>query len=262
MCFVKKPIIFYSAFCIMVASFSCSYKQQQVLFEHKTLTDSTQHKMLTAAGSYLIQPQDILQIRNLQNRKYIVDEPVTSATPTSAPGNNNSDGQTYLVEDDGTVTLPVIGHVKVSGLSRRAAASQIETLYQKELKDPIIDLKIVNLQVTVLGEIKAQGIYNLARDRTSLIEIIGEAGGLTEKANSKNLKIIRGDMQNPQIIEVDLSDVSTLADPRIMLVNKDIIYVAQNKRAVRTEKLQSMSAVLQPVITLLNTALIIYTLTR
>lgn len=246
---------------ISVVCFSCSYKQQQALFENKKTPDSPTNRF-NPVTNYTIKPQDILQIRNLQSRKYIVDEPTTSVASVPVTGNRNESGQTYTVEEDGTVRLPIIGSVKVVGLSRAEAANQIESLYRRELKDPIIELKIVNLKVTMLGEIKAQGIYNLIRDRTSLIEVIGEAGGLTEKANPKTIKIIRGNMRAPQVIEVDLSDINTLADSRIMLENNDIIYIAQNKRAIRAEKLQNMSSILQPVIALLNTALIIYTLTR
>ena len=260
MCSFKKFTLPFVIISIIITCFSCSFKQQQALFENKVTVDSTKNNTATVTG-YRIKSQDILQIRNLQNRKYIVDEPVTSAA--SAPASNtNESGQTYTVEEDGTVRLPIIGSVKVVGLNRYEAANQIESLYRSELKDPIIELKIVNLKVTVLGEIKAQGIYKLIRDGTSLIEVIGEAGGLTEKANPKTIKIIRGNMRDPQVIEVDLSDINTLADPRIMLENNDIIYIAQNKRAIRAEKLQSMSSLLQPVIALLNTALIIYTLTR
>lgn len=261
MCSLKKlTLLFFIAF-IIVACFSCSYKQHQALFENKVTVDSTKNKATTVTN-YKIKPQDILQVRNLQNRKYIIHEPATSVASAAASGSSNENGQTYTVEDDGTVRLPIIGTVKIAGLSRSEAANQIETLYRRELKDPIIELKILNLKVTMLGEIKAQGIYNLIRDRTSLIEVIGEAGGLTEKANPKTIKIIRGDMRAPQVIEVNLSDINTLADSRIMLENNDIIYIAQNKRAIRAEKLQNMSSILQPVIALLNTALIIYTLTR
>ncbi len=261
MCSLKELTLTFLITLTIVACFSCSYKQQQGLFQNKVAVDSLKNKD-TRVTNYRINPQDLLQIRNLQNRKYIVDEPVTSLASASTSGSSNEDGQTYRVEDDGTVRLPIIGSVKVAGLSRVEAASQIESLYRRELKDPIIELKILNLKVTMLGEIKAQGIYNLIRDRTSLIEVIGEAGGLTEKANPKKIKIIRGDMKNPQVIEVDLSDINTLADSRIMLENNDIIYIGQNNRAIRSEKVQSMSAILQPVIALLNTALIIYTLTR
>jgi polysaccharide export outer membrane protein len=241
---------------------SCSFKQQQTLFQQQTpVSDGSQINKAnsgTGTSDYQIKSQDILQIRNLQSTKYIVDEaPVT----TVAGAGNASQGQTYQVEDDGTVALPVIGHVPVAGLTRAEAAKHIEELYRKNLlKDPIIDLKIVNLKITILGEIKAQGNYPLIKDKTTLIEMIGEAGGLTEKANEKNIKIIRGDPQNPQVSEIDLSKVKTLADPRIILQNNDIIYIAQNKRAVKSDQLQNLSTTIQPALIILNTALIIYTL--
>lgn len=254
-----------SGFFIGILTFSsCSLKQQQVLFE-EPLADSVQQVAQASSGNgtsdYRIRSQDILQIRNLQSTKYIVDETPMSSTTTSSSGGVASQGQTYQVEDDGTVALPVIGHVQIAGLTRAEAQKHVEDLYRKNLlKDPIIELKIVNLKVTILGEIKAQGNFPLVKDRTSLIEMIGEAGGLTDRANEKNIKIIRGDPKKPQVTEVDLSKVKTLADPRIILQNNDIIYIAQNKRAVKNDQLQNISSTIQPALIILNTALIIYTL--
>ncbi len=238
---------------------SCSMQQHQLLFENKHPGADSSIKV-SSAGHYQIQPQDILQIRNLQNIKYIVDE-----TPTTgvASGGSGSAGQTYQVEDDGTVALPVIGHIKVAGLTRYEAAKQIEDLYRKNLlKDPIIELKITNLKVTVLGETKSQGNFPLLKERTTLIDMIGEAGGLTERANEKTVKIIRGDKDNPKVTEFDLSDIKTLTDPRIVLQNNDIIYIAQNKRAIRADNLQNVSTLVQPALLLLNTALLIYTFAK
>ncbi|TCC96211.1 hypothetical protein EZ444_12275 [Pedobacter hiemivivus] len=257
MCFIKKIINLLIVSTILFASFSCANRQKQALFEKKSTANNSPKKELTPPN-YQIKPGDLLQVKNLQNRNLIVNESFTKEKEAS----NNNHEQTYLVEQDSTIGLPILGRVKVGGLTRRDAANQVQSLYRKELKDPIIELKIINLKVTLLGEVKNQGIYNLLKDHTSLIEIIGEAGGLTDKASSNNLKIIRGGMQNPQIINLDLTDISTLSDSRTLLENNDIIYIAQNKRAIRSEKLQSMSAILQPVIALLNTALLIYTITR
>ena len=213
-------------------------------------------------ATYRIKPQDILQIRNLQNVKYIVDEvPVSNTTSGGSTGTGT--GQTFQVDDDGTVALPVIGHVALAGLTRSEAAKLIEGLYRKSLlKDPIIELKIVNLKVTLLGEIKGQGNYPLTKDRTTLVEMIGTAGGLTEKANETNIQIIRGDQVNPQVTVINLRNIQSINDPRAILQNGDIIYIAQNKRAVRNENLQNLSVISQPVLLLLNTALIIFTLSH
>ena len=249
---------------LIVTLSSCSLKQQQLLFKERGPNPDSLSAVLKNSGNgtsdYRIRSQDILQIRNLQNIKYIVEE-----TPTTQSNSGNTtisqQGQTYQVEDDGDVALPVIGRVHVAGLTRSEAMKLIEEDYRKDvLKDPIIDLRIINLKVTLLGEVKTQGNFPLIKDKTSLIEMIGEAGGLTEKANEKNIKIIRGDPKSPQITEVDLSKTGTLADPRLILQNNDIIYIAENKRAVKNDQLQNFNTTVQPVLLLLNTALIIYTL--
>ncbi|WP_426584564.1 polysaccharide biosynthesis/export family protein [Mucilaginibacter sp. R-33] len=241
---------------------SCSSKQYQYLFEQKNnVTDTISKASDVAISPYRIKTQDILQIRNLQSIKYIVDE--APSTNAGGGGGGGTAGQTFQVEDDGTVALPVIGHVKVAGLTRPEAAKQIEGLYRTNLlKDPIIELKIINLKVTMLGEIKGQGNYTLTKDRTTLVEMIGEAGGLTDKANEANVKIIRGDQKNPQVTEINLRDIQSINDPRAILQSGDVIYIAQNKRTVRNDKLQNLSVITQPVLLLLNTALIIFTLSH
>lgn len=270
---------FYTALIITLLLFvaftfpSCSYKQQQVLFQlPASAADSARYNQAgsgSGTSDYHIKSQDILQIRNLQNSKYIVDEAPSGTTGGSTMGGGSNtgggtsagEGQTYQVEDDGTVALPLIGHIQVAGLTRAEAAKKVEELYrQNVLVNPIIDLKIVNLKVTILGEIRTPGNYPLVKDKTNLVEMIGQAGGLTEKANEKTIKIIRGDPKNPLVAEIDLSKIQTLADPRLILQNNDIIYIAQNKRAIKGDQLQNVTTTLQPGLIILNTALIIYTL--
>ncbi|HEY2583873.1 MAG TPA: polysaccharide biosynthesis/export family protein [Mucilaginibacter sp.] len=253
----------YVILAILLIFTSCSKKQYQPLFEQiKSIPDTTVQKSALSPYYYKIKPQDILQVRNLQNIKYIVDETPLTISNSSA-GATTSLGQTYQVEEDGTVALPVIGHVAVTGLTRSEAQKLIEDIYRKNLlKDPIIELKIVNLKVTILGEIKGQGNYILIKDKTTLVELIGEAGGLTDKANEKDIKIIRGSEKNPQVIEINLDDIVSINDPKAILKSGDIIYVAQNKRAIRNDNLSSFSTIVQPVLLLLNTVLIVITLSR
>lgn len=242
----------------LLFSSSCSYKQQHVLFKTNVAAAQTpvyNSTMASGNSAYKIGPDDLLQIRNLQNINYIANEQPTTAVAGQIPA--------YQVEEDGTVALPVIGRVEVSGLTRYQAARKIEGLYkEKLLKDPIIDLKIINLKVTVLGEIRTQGNYLLLKDKTSLVDMIGEAGGLTDKANEKNIQIIRGDKAHPHIIMADLNNINTLANPELNLQNNDIIYIAQNNRTVRNEANQNVSGIMQSVLVLLNTALIIFTISK
>ena len=259
-----RPLLLICIFCITVFATSCSYKQNQILFEKNTpVTDTSSQRSAVGLSSYRIQPQDVLQIRNLQNIKYIVDEVPVSVLGSGGGQVSSSQGQTFQVEEDGSVALPVIGHVQVGGLTRIQATKLIEDLYRKNLlKDPIIELKVVNLKVTLLGEVKSPGNFPLVKDRTTLVELLGQAGGLTAAANEKHVKIIRGGKTGQKVTEIDLNNLSSISDPNAILQNGDVIYVAQNKRAIRSDNLQGFTTIMQPALLLLNTALIIFTLSR
>jgi len=258
---MRQLIYTYLILGIIFVCSSCSDKQYQTLFQQKSaIADSSSQKTIANApvNEYHIKPQDILQVRNLQSMKYIVDDAPVNAT---SPSGNAGQGQTFQVEEDGTVTLPVIGHIQVVGLTRSEAQKLVEDTYRKNLLvNPIIDLKIINLKVTILGEIRAQGNYPLVKDKTTLIELIGEAGGLTEKANEKSVKIIRGSEKNPVVIEIDLGNIRSISDAKTILQSGDIVYIAQNKRAARGDNLQNFSTIFQPILILFNTVLILYTL--
>jgi polysaccharide export outer membrane protein len=239
---------------------SCSYKQDHLLLNRNS-TDTTVQTTIANISNYRIKPQDMLQITNVQNNKTIVD--LTAGTVGAPPASANSGEETYQVEEDGTIALTGLGRIKVSGLTRVEARKYIEDLYRKgPLKDPLLELKIISLKVTILGEINGPGSIPLTKDGMTLIEIIAKAGGLTNKADEKTIKIIRADQKYPKTDIIDLSNVSSLSDPRTIIQNNDIIVIAQNKTAVRNEKLQDFSIVVQPILLVFNTALIIFTLAR
>jgi polysaccharide export outer membrane protein len=243
---------------------SCSYKQNQILFEQKTtIQDTVLQKNFSNIRNYRIRPQDVLQIKNLQNSKTIVDLNPRIGTSSGTQEITTVQSENYQVEDDGTIGLTGLGRVQVAGLTRVEAMKKVEDMYHKDfLKTPLIDLKIINLKVTVLGEIKSQGNYILTKDKTTLVEIIGEAGGLTDKANEKNIKIIRGDETNQIVQIIDLNNIKSINDPRGILQSGDIIYIAQNNRAVRVDKNQTFGTTIQPELLILSTALLLFSIIR
>ncbi|MES2377378.1 MAG: polysaccharide biosynthesis/export family protein [Bacteroidota bacterium] len=241
---------------------SCSYKQDQVLLEQKSfIPDTTLSKSLTNISNYRIKPQDILQIVNVQNSKNLID--LTAGVAGAGGASAGQQGESYQVEEDGTIALTGIGRVPVAGMTRVEARNYIENLYRKTaLKDPLFELKITNLKVLLFGEIKGGGPVALTHDNTTLMEVLGQAGGLTEKADNKTIKIIRGGQKYPKTEIIDLTDIKTLTDPRIIMQNNDIVVVSQNKRAVRSDRLQDFSTIVSPVLLIFNTALIVLSLTR
>ena len=260
---IMRHLVLICLFATLISA-SCSYKQDQYLFEQKgTATGIGPADSAATIANYRIRPQDILQITNVQNNRSIIDQQAGVIGAQSNLQNNQSNNtentnNTYTVDDDGNIGLPVIGRIQIAGLTHLEARKKIEDLYSKELKHPLLEVKIINLKVTVAGEVKIPGNVPLIKDHTTLIEIIGEAGGLTDKADEKTVKIIRTN-QNSRVDRFDLSNISTLQDPRIYVQNDDIVYVLQNKKAVRNTNLQNFSLIVQPVLLIFNAALIIYT---
>ncbi len=169
----------------------------------------------------VIQPGDQLLIRNLQNEALISGIGGQNNLQQMNPQSNSG----YRVETDSMVLLPVIGKVKLAGMSRLTAQEHLNQLYRTQLlQNPIITLIISNLQVTFLGEFGRQGNYFLNKDQIHLTQMLGEAGGLNNRANKRRLKIIRGNLNQPEVFIVNLENINSLSDSRLMLRNNDIIY--------------------------------------
>jgi polysaccharide biosynthesis/export protein len=201
--------------------------------------------------SYKIRPFDLIGVRNLQNPDGLAAVSNTEGLPM---------GAVFRVDKEGVIKLPVIGEVNVKGLNMDEAAMKIQVLYGKTLlKNPIIEVSIVNYKVTLLGEVGKAGNYPLDRDNYDLIELFGKSGGLSPSADPKRIKIIRGDRKNPEIIFVNLKNIQTLSSDKLMLQNNDIIYVAPQKLYNIAEGLRNYSGVLQPALIALNAIILIYT---
>lgn len=251
-------------FLIFLLTFSsCAPRKKLSLFNAPTdvLTDTIkQVYVVNDAGKvdlyYTIKPNDEIAIKNVQNKEF-------GANTNQGNAGSLQTAASFKVDTDGFLNLPAIGNVQVSGLTKKEATLKIQNLYaQKLLNDPIITLNIINLKVTLLGEFNKQGNFLLERENTNLIDILGEAGGITKTADPKTLKIIRGDKANPEIIYVNLNEVNSLASKKLVLQNNDIIYIQNTKGAALSERLQSFNSIIQPLLVIVNLAVLIFTLSK
>lgn len=206
---------------------------------------------------YKIKVNDLIAVKNKQNKEFLANV----STPVNSSETNVV---TYPVENDGTVNLPAVGKVVIAGLTRKEATAKLQQIFEKDqLSKPIIEVTIVNVKVTLLGEFNSQGNFLLERDNTSLVEIIGQAGGInTQTADPKTLKIIRGDKSNPEIIYVNLNDINSLASKKLILQNNDIIVIQSTKNLAVTQKLQNFNNVIQPLLVIINLGVLIFSFTR
>ncbi|RRN77074.1 hypothetical protein EIM50_21450 [Pseudoxanthomonas sp. SGD-10] len=209
----------------------------------------------------VIQPGDQLLIRNLQNEALISGG--VAAQGQNMQMLNQTQNMGYRVEADSTVLLPVIGKVKLGGLNRMQAQEKLNKLYQRDLlKDPIITLTVSNLQVTFLGEFGRQGNYLLNKDQIHLVQMLGEAGGLNNRANKRRVKIIRGNLSHPEVLIVNLEDINSLHDSRLYLRNNDVVY-AEPRGGFRTlDLINPTTSLLGVGLSVLNIYLLISNLSK
>jgi polysaccharide export outer membrane protein len=252
---------------ILILFSSCGARKEQSIFNAPTdiVTDTIkQVYVVNDQGPseiyYKIKVNDLLAVRNLQDREFGTKSSSTGAA-VSASGSNVA---SYLVDTDGKVNLPAIGKIELAGLTRKQASAKLQELYgEKLLVNPIIEVTVVNVKVTLLGEFGKQGNFLLERDNTTLIDILGEAGGInTKTADPKSLKIIRGNRSNPEIIYVNLNDINSLASKKLILQNNDIIIIQSTKSVALTNKLQGINNIVQPILAIINIGLLIYTFTK
>ena len=224
------------------------------------------------ARNYLIQPNDFLEVRvNTNKGERILDPngelqfgqpsgalPSRSAGASSSSGGGGGNARTavgqravgqtagsatagseFLVQADGTVVLPLVNRVKVSGLSLLQADSLLQVRYNEFYKESFVTTRVTNNRVFMLGATGGQ-VITLANDNMNLIEVLALAGGIDGggqtggssnqsfyryggKAN--NIRIIRGDLKNPRVQQVDLTTLDGMRRANLQMEPNDIIYV-------------------------------------
>jgi len=147
---------------------------------------------------------------------------------TSRETNNNNEIQEnigLLVTQKGTVRLPLIGSIEISGYTQDEASEMLIAEYKKYIRNPYVLVEIKNQKVIVMGEVKKPGIVSVTNGTMNIIEAIARSGDLTDFASRSNIKIVRGNLRNPTIRNVDLTDMTPLALTSLYLKPNDIVYV-------------------------------------
>ena len=177
---------------------------------------------------YRITPNDIIGFSVYTNDGFKLIDMTTSAVSINQPlASNANDNMTrFLVEPDGMVKLPIIGKVKISGMTIREAEKSLESLYATFYNKPFVMISVLNRRVLVFtGEGGLGKVVLLQNENVTLIEALALAGGVNDRGKSKNIKLIRGDMRNPKVMLINLATIEGAKKSNLMLQANDIIYV-------------------------------------
>jgi polysaccharide export outer membrane protein len=157
-----------------------------------------------------------------------------------------------LIGADGMVNLPLIGLIKISGLTENESAQKLIDEYKKYLRNPYVAVKILNQRLFVLGEVSRPGTVLVTNGTMSLFEALATTGDITNDAKRTNVKIIRGSLRNPQIREVDLTDLKSIQYASLILQPNDIVYVEARDSKGSNISIQENMPFLQLISAILN----------
>jgi len=189
----------------------------------------------TGVSSYLLNVNDLLDIK-ISTMTPSAFNPFNDADRTLVPGAGYmQSGQFvnpygYYVDSDGFLELPIIGRVRVSGLTIEQAQDSIASVVKKYLERPVVRLKLLNFRVSVLGEVSSEGTY-LAGDNTlTLLQALAMAGGPDEFGDLSKVKIVRQSGDKTFVFYANLLTEDYLKSPYFYLEPNDVIIVPPLKQ--------------------------------
>jgi polysaccharide biosynthesis/export protein len=181
---------------------------------------------------YSIRPNDQLYIQ------VISDDPLNAAflnltnTQSSSAGNSTGSMEliTYLVDNEGNIEYPQLGKIKVGGLMTGEVREIIQKGVDKYLQSASVFVKLVNRNITVLGEVRAPGQKLMVKNQLTIFEALGTAGDITDWGNFENVKIIREVPEGRYIAQLDLTAPDVIQSPYYYVLPNDIVYVEHREK--------------------------------
>lgn len=136
----------------------------------------------------------------------------------------------FIIDTGNNVNLPIIGKIKVGGLTIEEAQNKIEEASASVYSDPVVTVFLLNNKISVLGEVTSEGTYPVYKNRISVFDALGEARGFKDFANRSEVRILRTRGGKNRLFHIDLTDENLLASENLFLQPNDVIFVKQLKR--------------------------------
>jgi polysaccharide export outer membrane protein len=172
------------------------------------------------------QPGDILEIK-----VYSVNSDVVAPFNSFLGAKSGNDGRGYngyLISENFSVTLPLVGKIQVENLTLQEIESLIALQLGDYVKDPVVSVKIINFEVTVLGEVGSPGVVAVQNAQTNLIEVLGMAGDINLNGLREDILVIRNENGKRQEFHLDITQKGIFDQEGFYLHQNDVVYVSPN----------------------------------
>ena len=238
---------------------SCGSSKDIAYFQDEPLTEE-----MTFISNYEIKfkPSDMITIDiSAQDPEAVMPfllTPVAQNNNNSLNVSNNLRMQSYLIDVNGNIEFPVLGTLLMEGLSRVEATEMVKSKLSEYIKDPIVNVRLINFTVTVLGEVKNPGTFTVQNERLSLNDALGLAGDLTIYGKRDNVFLIREVNGQKRYAKFDLTSVNVLNSPNYYLTQNDVLYIEPNKAKVRSSSYNPNNGIIIAAVSTLATITAIF----
>lgn len=221
--------LFYLILGVIIFS-SCGVQYKQVPYFQDIIDSSYLEEKIDNRSLLKIQKDDILAITvsslNIE-ASAIFNMGNTSSIQGAINGNVNPalSANGFLVDQLGNIHVPLVGSISVAGLTTKEARELVQEKLLPFLKEPVVSLRIVNLKVSILGDVARPGVYPIQNERVSIVDALSMAGDLTITGVRNNVLLIREHDGKRQYIRLDLHSKSLFNSPYFYLQNNDLLYV-------------------------------------
>jgi len=212
----------------------CATKEDFLLFQENTAKTSPVYEKPVQI-EYKIAPRDKLSIQVYKH-----------------PEMGSSTGLGLSVSADGTLSLPLVGRIKVGGLTKEEASQLLQEKYSHYLKEPQVNVDLLNQRIYVIGEVNRPGIVPLTNETMTLVEAIAQAGDFNVYGERTSIKVLRGDHSNPAVSTVDMTKLASLNTSDLMLHSGDVVYVEPNSMRATNVNINEYLPTLQLINSLLT----------
>jgi polysaccharide export outer membrane protein len=220
-----------SFFIAIIVAFCCSCSSyRNVPYFQDLDQNNVTREEINNYSPLVIQPGDLLSI-NVNSVSAGAEQfgRINMSPGDSNPQNNPAAG--YLVDNNGNINLPIIGQMKVSGLTTTNLTEQLQNSL-KIFTKPIVNIRILNFKISVLGDVMKPDVFTIQNERITVPEALSLAGDLNITAIRNNILLIREINGKREFIPIDLNSKKIFESPYYYLKNHDVIYVTPNRSKV------------------------------
>lgn len=213
---------------ILATSCGTTKKSYQQTLYFRDITDSLK-RLAPIEFEQRLQPGDILYIGVVTpNEKMagILNQPVTQSSTAA----NSGGAIGYLVENDSSIAYPLLGKLKVAGLTKSSLTADLTSKLKYYVDSPIVTIRLMNYRVTMLGEVNKPGTITIPNERVSILDAIGLAGDLTIYGIRDSVRVIRQNEGKLETGTINLNSANLFDSPYFYLKQNDIVYVKMQRR--------------------------------